>query len=64
MSRERDYKHMVVMVTTFGNVIATTSEQSKEPAVYNDVAFAELRCAQLRDKFPQSKFAVIDFVVL
>lgn len=61
---DKDYKHMVVMITSVGNVICTTSDQSKEPAVYHDEAPAELRCASLREKYPAVQFRVVDFVVL
>lgn len=61
---DKTYKHMVVMQMSFGNLICTTSDKSDEPAVYHDSGPAELRCTQLRDKHPELKFAVVNFVVL
>lgn len=57
-------QHMVVMQLSVGMIVVTNTDDSKQPAVYHDTAPAELRCAQMRTKYPELKFAVISFPVL
>lgn len=64
MSDKPTQKSVVVRVEPIGDLKMLCFTERGEPAIYADSGPAEMYCAHLRDRYPDYRFAVIDFWVL
>lgn len=61
---KRDYRSVVVRIEDIGDLKVLCFTDAGQPAIYCENGYAEQHAAQLRDRHPGYRFAVIDFLVL